>query len=425
MNCKKCKSSIDSNTSYLTCCECNGSLHLQCITSLKQSDYEFYQSSQKPWKCLVCEKNKSKRSDETPVTPSSVKNKLALSQSENSDSDKSEKSGGKKKILCGNCKKGYSFNAHRAECAKCKITFHFKCLNTTKDDFDKIVNWQCTTCCGMKTPCPDKQTLTSFEEREGSGIFLDLLNEMKLIRQEIKKTNETYAQSLEEFRQEVFKKNEEFTNALNNYSDWVESNGKQIKELTDNIAKIMKDYEEIRQENINLKKTNDGLIRQINSLEQSARDKTVEIHGIPFRRDEKVIDVIMQVAQAVSFDLKEEMVDTCYRLRAVGGTPPDRPAGIIVRFVRRIDKETLIDLRRKKRNLNTRDLGFMEGNAAVVYVNDSLTPERRKLFNAARDVKREKEYTFLWVKNGKIFMRKNQGDRFVVIESHDDLKRLM
>ncbi|KAG8308884.1 hypothetical protein J6590_098947, partial [Homalodisca vitripennis] len=38
----------------------------------------------------------------------------------------------------------------------------------------------------------------------------------------------------------------------------------------------------------------------------------------------------------------------------------------------------------------------------------------RKLLNKARVVKREKQYTYLWVRNGRIIMRKNPGDRFVV-----------
>lgn len=425
MNCKKCKSVIDSKTSFLTCFECKNSFHLRCISNLTQPDFEYYQSSQTPWCCLVCEKNKTKKGDDTPVTPTSEKLKPSFMQSsENSDSDRSDKGGVKQKIPCGICSKGYSFNAHRAECTKCKTTFHFKCLNTTKDEFDRNKrNWQCTTC--RDTKSPSVHTVTPIQSGGAGGTMMDVLNEMRQFRLEVQKTNQEYVESLRTFREEVYNKNLEFTDHLKKYSDWIDDYGKQMQELSTNIATLMKDYEEMRQENLNLKKTNAILTRQVNSLEQSARDKTVEIHGIPLKEKENVMEVVKQVADAIAFDFREEMVDTCYRLRTVGATPPDRPAGIVVRFVRRIDKEQFIDLRRKKRNLNTRDLGFMEGNASVVYINDSLTSERRKLFNAARNVKREKLYTFLWVKNGKIFMRKNQGDRFVVIESQDDLNKLL
>ncbi|KAG8240487.1 hypothetical protein J6590_108349 [Homalodisca vitripennis] len=80
--------------------------------------------------------------------------------------------------------------------------------------------------------------------------------------------------------------------------------------------------------------------------------------------------------------------------------------------------------RRQKRNLNSRDLGFMDGEVTPVYVNESLTPAKRKLLNAARVIKKEKQFTFLWVKNGRIFMRKTEGERFVIIDSEKDLGKL-
>lgn len=424
MNCDKCKNTIDSNTDFLTCFGCKQNLHLNCISNLTQADFEYYRTSNISWFCLVCVKLKSKKGDETPVTPTTGKPKPFSTQSENSDSDRSDKGGAKTKVLCGVCSKGYSFNAHRAECVSCKTTFHFKCLNTTKEDFDKIKRkWQCTTC--RDTPSSGVQSIVTLSGGGTSGALMEVLNEMRQFRFEVQKTNQEYSESLRTFRDEVFNQNKEFTDHLKKYSDWINDYGNQMKELSLNIAKLMQDLEETRQENLNLKKTNDMLMKQVNSLEQASRDKIVEIHGIPYKEKEQVIDIVKLVAGAIAFDFKAEMVDTCYRLRTVGVPLSDRPAGIVVRFVRRLDKEHFIDLRRKKRNLNTRDLGFMEGNAAVVYINDSLSPERRKLFNAARSVKRDKQYTFLWVKNGKIFMRKNQGDRFVVIESQDDLNRLM
>ncbi|KAG8247024.1 hypothetical protein J6590_071483 [Homalodisca vitripennis] len=63
----------------------------------------------------------------------------------------------------------------------------------------------------------------------------------------------------------------------------------------------------------------------------------------------------------------------------------------------------------------------MEGQSNPIYVNNSLTQANRKLLNTAREVKREKQYTYLWVRNRRIFMRKNPGDRFAVIDSMEVL----
>ncbi|KAG8253553.1 hypothetical protein J6590_032351 [Homalodisca vitripennis] len=66
----------------------------------------------------------------------------------------------------------------------------------------------------------------------------------------------------------------------------------------------------------------------------------------------------------------------------------------------------MISFRKEKKNLNSRDLGFNTGDGHVIYVNDTLTRERRQLLRAAREVKKSKQYAYLWVKNGRIFLRK-------------------
>lgn len=421
MNCLSCNKSVNSNTLLLICCECNGNFHLDCITSLTKSDYDFIKSSGTKWKCFLCDKKKSKRSDDTPLTPTSEKSKFQLkSQSDNSDSDLSDKTGVKPKVLCGICNKGYSNNAFRAQCVSCKNTFHFKCLKMSKEDYEKVKqSWQCTVCSDIIL---SGKTLSGASV-EGTGVsMLDLLSEMKQFRCDVQKTNKEYGTTLSTFRQEMLTKNQEFANSLNTFSEWVVENGKLIKELSDSVAKIVKDYEVVKQENINLRKANEVLTSKINFLEQSTRDKTVELYGIPFKKEECVIDIVDQVSTVIGFNFNESMVDTCYRIRQ---TNTDVSAGVVLRFVRKRDKEEFMELRRKKRNLNTRDLGFMEGNAVPVYVNDSLTKETRKLFNAAKLVKRDKKFTYLWVKNGRIFMRRNPGEKCVVIECQDDLNKLM
>ncbi|KAG8319704.1 hypothetical protein J6590_086214 [Homalodisca vitripennis] len=42
-------------------------------------------------------------------------------------------------------------------------------------------------------------------------------------------------------------------------------------------------------------------------------------------------------------------------------------------------------------------------------VNEALTPARRRLLAAARQMKREKGYKYLWDRGEKIFLRKEDG----------------
>lgn len=229
-------------------------------------------------------------------------------------------------------------------------------------------------------------------------------------------------QEMQSFRQEFKNQNKEFSNSLNTYSEWLMEQGEKIKEVDVKLTSLVQDIDNIKQENVNLKLENKSLLIKVNNLEQTVRVKTVEIHGVPFQKEEKIMEIINKIATVIGFDFNEGMIDNCYRLKPVTGFT--RPAGIVVQFLRRLDKELFVKCRRMKRNLNSRDLGFLNGDASVIYINDSLTPEKRKLLNAARVVKRDKSFTYLWVNNGRILMRKAEGTPFIEIKNIEDLDKL-
>lgn len=138
-------------------------------------------------------------------------------------------------------------------------------------------------------------------------------------------------------------------------------------------------------------------------------------------KGENVVALVKTVGRALDYPVEDNMIDACHRLRTREGS--GKPPGIIVKMVRRLDAEGLLQKRRVKRNMNTHDLGLTAKPAEVVYVNESLAPERRRILNAARLLKREKGYTYLWIRGGKIFLRKSDGDRVIVLDSMDDLDK--
>jgi hypothetical protein len=139
-------------------------------------------------------------------------------------------------------------------------------------------------------------------------------------------------------------------------------------------------------------------------------------------RGENIIEVVKSVGRALDYPVDDGMIDACHRLRTRDGS--GKPPGIVVKMVRRVDAEGLLQKRRVKRNLNTHDLGMTSKPAEVVYVNESLSPARRRLLNAARQVKKDKNYTYLWIRGGKILLRKSSGDSVKVLSSLSDLDTL-
>ncbi|XP_046688830.1 uncharacterized protein LOC124374707 [Homalodisca vitripennis] len=199
----------------------------------------------------------------------------------------------------------------------------------------------------------------------------------------------------------------------------MESTGGQQKKQ---LESLLITVEELRSENIILHKKLAQAEERADDAEQFSRRNTVEIHGVPYNKGEDVLTVVKMVGRALDYPVEDMMVDACHRLRARDSS--DRPPGIVVKMVRRIDAEGLLHKRRVKRNLNSHDLGMTDKPAVVVYVNESFSAGRRRLLNTARQAKREKGYTYLWIRGGKVLMRKSQGDPVKVLNSMDNISDL-
>ncbi|KAG8305143.1 hypothetical protein J6590_076138 [Homalodisca vitripennis] len=222
------------------------------------------------------------------------------------------------------------------------------------------------------TPVREKAAFLKLKNTEAaadkikSTDILDLMNEMR------------------DFRREMKEINIDFKNNMEKYSEWIIDNGNKIEEVGKQVRGIKEDISHLYQENINLRKTVQELTNKTNFLEQASKENDKE----------DLLDLISRVAAAIGFEFQVNMIDNCYRYRTAAGAD-GRPGGIVVRFVRKLDLEHFIQKRKDKRNLYTRDIGFMEGQSNPIYVNNSLTQANRKLLNKAREVKREKQYTYL------------------------------
>ncbi|KAG8268166.1 hypothetical protein J6590_035135 [Homalodisca vitripennis] len=364
-----------------TCFLCKKVYHLDCIGTLTDDDFQYIVSSNVNWKCSECDTKKAVRDDNTPVTPVSEKAVFFQTQKHSdsdvgSDSSNISKTGIRRKIVCKKCAKGFSHNSCRPVCSECGENYHFKCTSISKQDYEKNQPWLCPVCAGESGLNLSVATQEAAADKIKSTDILDLMNEMR------------------DFRREMKEINIDFKNNMEKYSEWIIDNGNKIEEVGKQVRGIKEDISHLYQENINLRKTVQELTNKTNFLEQASKENVIEINGIPSKDKEDLLDLISRVAAAIGFEFQVNMIDNCYRYRTVVRAD-GRPGGIVVRFIRKLDLEQFIQKRKDKRNLNTRDIGFMEGQSNPIYVNNSLTQANRKLLNTAREVKREKQYTYL------------------------------
>lgn len=302
---------------------------------------------------------------------------------------------------CLKCLKSLKSVKVKLACVDCKSSFHGKCVNMSGDDVNFLLEqgdvWRCE-------PCAQSRRKSMVMESKSSVSYDDVLKLVTDIRDDFKRVEASLGGSLNACHEEIAQ-----TKDLVN---------KQREEL----AAWMKIAEDLKIENAALRRQVSSLESRVDETEQYSRRNTLEIHGIPMEKGENVVSLVKMVGRALDYPVEDGMIDACHRLRARDGS--GKPPGIVVKLVRRVDAEGLLQKRRVKRNLNTHDLGQTSRPAEVVYVNESLAPGRRRLLNAARQAKKDKAYTYLWIRGGKILMRKSAGDRVKVVTTLEDLANL-
>lgn len=302
---------------------------------------------------------------------------------------------------CSKCLKSLKNVKVKVSCVDCDQCFHAKCVNMSADEVAYISEqegvWRCN-------PCSKVRRKSMVLESKSEVSYDDIFNLVTELRSDFKRVEESLGGSLNCCHEEIAA-----TRAT-------------VDRQREELAAWMKIVEELKTENTMLRNKVSNLETRLDESEQYSRRNTLEIHGVPMEKGENVVTLVKTVGRALDYPVEDGMIDACHRLRTRDGS--GNPPGIIVRMVRRLDAEGLLQKRRVKRNLNTHDLGLTSNPAGAVYVNESLAPGRRRLLNAARQLKREKGYTYLWIRGGRILMRKNEGDRVIVLTTMEDLARV-
>lgn len=302
-------------------------------------------------------------------------------------------------VSCGICVKSIG-NKQKLVCNDCTTEFHAACLKFSKADLDCLsadgLVWRCTNCAQKRR----KSMRFDLEASEGSLTLEDIMLIVKEVRDGIKNCERG------------------FNDSFGVIDNKLEESNKMLKEQTEKYNKMCEIVENVLKENGELKKKVKGLEDKIEEMEQYSRSNCVEIHGVPFSPSEDVVSIVKEVGKAMDMSVSDGMIDACHRLGV--SRQGHTTSGIIVKFVRRLDKEEFLRRRRVKRTLSTRHIGGADDKP--IYINESLSPARRRLHALARNFQRSNNFKFLWVRNGKIFLRKEENAPVKVVMRQEDLQ---
>lgn len=214
----------------------------------------------------------------------------------------------------------------------------------------------------------------------------------------------------------------------------IEFSNTQTKEYMEKLVIIEKEVKAVKQEvesmtasHVSIKNSiaeTDLEVQRLQSslhdLEQFSRNCNVEISGIPESSSENLHLVFEKVSDLIGYDDPINLA----RIHRVPSRVPKRIKPIICQFNLRSDRDKFYNLARSKRNLDIKSIDdtYVSGK---FFINDHLTQFNKLLLFKAKQFRSENpDFKFVWCRDGKVFMRKNENSKVIRVKTELDITNL-
>lgn len=170
---------------------------------------------------------------------------------------------------------------------------------------------------------------------------------------------------------------------------------------------------------------------KIEDLQRTTRKTCIEIKNVPKNGNENrddLINMVLCLSKSVNFNMSQQDIKDIYRIQSrksgVNNTP------IIVELASSILKmDLLLKVKsyniKNKTKIQAKHLGFTKNEETPVFISEQLTSKGARLFFLARDLTKSKEYKFCWTKHGRVFVKKDENSRVILINSEAQVHLLL
>lgn len=164
-------------------------------------------------------------------------------------------------------------------------------------------------------------------------------------------------------------------------------------------------------------------------LEHSLRKPCIEIRNVPKRPKESKEDLYSSVfglIKALNTSLELAEVRDIYRIPVRSSKDCST---IIVELCNTLTKGKILYAAKKHNSvnrdnqLNSGHLG-LDGLRTTIYLSEYLSSKNKKLHYLAREFAKSEKYAFCWTSSGRVYLRKKDGDSYVLVRSEEQLKEM-
>jgi hypothetical protein len=336
-------------------------------------------------------------------------------------------------------------SADDVNCTSCLKTYHLACISVA-DSVIKIQSWKCPNCvCSAPKRCSNDNTPVRFNPNitvrtsKRQALSSPPNNNMTqpITHDDVRAIMSDVLKShMADFAKEI---NRSIRGILDVELKSIKDDFKDIK---DSMNFMNETFETIQKEHkvtlVNVKKIEEksesmlstimSLQSRINQLEQNSRANNIEIQCLPEKKSENLITLIKKLGSVIECDVSEQHITRITRIAKMQQTSP-RPRSIVVEFkdanLRDAFLAANINFNKKhpKDKLNSSHIGFV-GKETPIYIAEHLSVANKVLHAAARKTAKEKDFKFVWVRGGKIYLRKNEDSSYIIVRDLQTLDNL-
>ncbi|KAL1448489.1 hypothetical protein WDU94_002723 [Cyamophila willieti] len=160
---------------------------------------------------------------------------------------------------------------------------------------------------------------------------------------------------------------------------------------------------------------------KMEEMEQRGNANKLEIIGVPPKYD--CVSYTEEIFKAFRVDHLANPADYTVE-KVIKQGNKEEPKSLVVSLPDKSSRDKILEkIKSTKPVVNTHDICNM-GNPVPVYINEMLSPYLKKLFFEAKKIKNDKKYSYLWIKNGQILLKKAEDSKVMRLQSMADLAKI-
>ncbi|CAF4918133.1 unnamed protein product [Pieris macdunnoughi] len=344
---------------------------------------------------------------------------------------------------CNACLKSVA-NTPSLNCSRCKAEYHHFCINYSLPEYNAMSvelksKWICLQCQSRERKGGDN---SNTPVRSNNSVALESPH-LEFVTQRTKARTEKNCSCIspssirdiirEEFEllftHKIHPEMLEVRNAVSSLEASMTYFNAELEKVKADQAEQTKIIGVLKSETESLRATNISLSSRLAQMDQHVRSSNVEIQCVPENKQENLINTVMQLGKVIKCPISETQIHYCSRLAKINNSSP-RPRSILVKFNSpRLRDEFLAATSKfnkinREDKLNTSHLGIGANKKAAIYVAEHLTHENKRLHATARSKAKELGYKFVWVRDARIYMRKDEQSSYIYVKDIDLVNKL-